>query len=231
MKFPRCPHRWNVSPKRAITIQRDLAPRISTARSNNKFDLVAGADINFTRDGRYAVAAVVVWDVRAAVVVETRTAIRPLRFPYVPGLLSFREGPVLLAAIRLLKHTPDAFLFDGQGFAHPRRFGLACHMGLILDRASAGCGKSRLIGEHEEPALRRGSRRALTHDGERIGAVVRTRTDVKCVYVSVGHRMSLDQSIELVLNCSIGYRLPEPTRLADRLVADLKRRSAPSPNP
>lgn len=226
MKFPRSPHRWNVSPKRAIAIQHELAPLISTARCNAKFNLVAGADINFTRDGRHAVAAVVVWDVQAALVVETRTATRPVRFPYVPGLLSFREAPVLLAAIKRLNHTPDAFLFDGQGYAHPRRFGLACHMGLILNCPSAGCGKSRLIGDYVEPAMRRGSRRALTHDGERIGAVVRTRTDVKYVYVSVGHRMSLDQSVDLVLSCSVGFRLPEPTRLADRLVAGIKRRSS-----
>lgn len=222
MMIARAPHRWNVTPKTAAGIQARLAPLISLKATSGAFRLVAGADIAFTTDGSRAVAAVVVWDVAEKRVIETRTAIKPLDFPYVPGLLTFREGPALLAAMRKLRCTPDAFLFDGQGFAHPRRFGLACHMGLLIDRPAAGCGKSRLIGEHEAPGRRRGSFTPLTDAGETVGAVVRTRDDVNPVYVSVGHRMSLQQAIDLVLDCSIGFRVPEPTRLADRLVARLK---------
>ena len=224
MRIPRVPHGWKVTPKRAVALQNRLAAIVSTQPSKRRFKLVAGADLAFSADGRYCIGGIVVWDVAAKAVVETRTAKRPVTFPYVPGLLTFREGPALLAAIRRLKTTPDAFLFDGQGLAHPRRFGLACHMGVLIDLPSAGCGKSRLIGEHAVPGVRRGAIASLTHDGQEIGSVVRTRTGVKPVYVSVGHRMNLAQAVELVLACGDGYRLPEPTRLADQLVAQAKRR-------
>jgi deoxyribonuclease V len=148
--------------------------------------------------------------------------VRPVRFPYVPGLLSFREAPALLAAIRRLKAEPDAFLFDGQGLAHPRRFGLACHVGLLIDRPSVGCAKSRLIGRHAEPDTHRGATAPLTDGEQRIGTVLRTRDGVKCVYVSIGHRVTLATAEQLVLACCTRYRLPEPTRLADLLVARAK---------
>jgi deoxyribonuclease V len=145
-----------------------------------------------------------------------------VRFPYVPGLLSFREAPALLAAIRKLKAEPDAFIFDGQGLAHPRRFGLACHVGVLIDRPSVGCAKSRLIGSHDDPGRRRGSSAPLVDADQRVGTVLRTRDKVKCVYVSVGHRVSLSTAERLVLACCTRYRLPEPTRLADQLVARAK---------
>ncbi len=168
-------------------------------------------------------AGVVVWDVEAQAVVEQHVVRRAVRFPYVPGLLSFREAPAILAVLKKLRCKPDAFLFDGQGFAHPRRFGLACHVGLLIDRPSLGCAKSLLIGTHRAPGVIRGSRSSIVHDGKCIGMAVRTRDRVKPIYVSVGHRLSLEASVEITLLAGNGYRLPEPTRLADKLVAEAKR--------
>jgi len=222
MRLPRCPHRWDVSPRQAIALQRRLAARVSAGGSIRGCRLVAGADMAFSPDGDRCVAGVVVWDLATQTVVEQTTAVRAVRFPYVPGLLSFREAPAVLAALRKLDCTPDVFVFDGQGLAHPRRFGLASHVGVLIDRPSIGCAKSRLIGGHRNPGAKRGARSALTHDGERIGTVLRTRAGVKCVYVSVGHRVDLASAVGLVLRCCTRYRLPEPTRLADQLVARVR---------
>lgn len=222
MELPAPLHRWNVTPKRAMAIQAELAGRISKGGSLGAARLVAGADLAFSADGTRCVAGVVVWDADSEQVIEQRIAIRLVRFPYVPGLLSFREAPALLAAIRKLRTEPDAFIFDGQGRAHPRRFGLACHVGLLIDRPSVGCAKSRLIGEHNEPAPHRGATAALMDGPERIGTVLRTRQGVKCVYVSTGHRTSIASAVSLVLRCCTRYRLPEPTRLADQLVGRAK---------
>lgn len=250
MIVPRTPHRWSVSPRRAIEVQRKLASRVIDRGRVAGPALVAGADLAFSRDGSRCIAAVIVWDVRQARVVEQRVAQRRVTFPYVPGLLSFREIPALLAAIRRLRTEPDVFLFDGQGFAHPRRFGLACHIGVILDRPAIGCAKSRLVGRHDAVGPRRGDTAALldgpmppattgvpgamraaagagmtltgSRDAELIGAVLRTRDGVKPVYVSVGHRVSLDEAVRVVLACAVRFRLPEPTRLADRRVAALR---------
>jgi len=145
---------------------------------------------------------------------EVRIDKRAIRFPYVPGLLSFRECPGVLGAFRKLKRQPDLMLVDGHGIAHPRRIGIAAHLGLLLDLATVGCAKSRLCGAHDEPGLERGCRAPLTDDSETIGAVLRTRTNVKPIYVSVGHRITLDEAVEHALSCGGGYRLPEPTRLA-----------------
>ncbi len=185
--------------------------------------LVAGADVAFTPDGAFCVAGIVVWDVKAFRTVQGVVARRRATFPYVPGLLSFREAPAVLAAVRKLKVAPDVFMFDGQGLAHPRRFGLASHVGLWLDRPSLGCAKSRLCGEHAEPGRQRGATTPLRLDDEEIGAVVRTRDGVKPVYVSVGHRITLPDAIRVVLACGGGYRLPEPTRLAHQLVTHERR--------
>lgn len=223
MKIPRALHPWSVSPKRAVQIQRDLARRVRSTPLRAPAHLVAGCDMAFTRDGTRCIAGVVLWDRRSGEAVEQRLALRPLRFPYVPGLLSFREAPALLAALRRLRGEPDVVLCDGHGLAHPRRFGLACHLGLILDRPTVGCAKSRLVGEHAEPGSRRGSVRALRDGGETIGRVVRTRDGVRPVYVSVGHRVDLPSAVRLVLSCGGGLRLPEPIRLADRLVSHARR--------
>ncbi len=218
LKLPRLLHRWNVSPKQAVSIQRKLARRVIPIGETPRLHLAAGADCAFSSDREECIAAVVVWDVAARQVVEQIVVRRTVRFPYVPGLLTFREAPAILAAIRKLRREPDVFFFDGQGYAHPRRFGLACHLGVLMDRPSLGCAKSILIGEADAPGVRCGSTAPLVHNGEQIGSAVRTRDGVKPVYVSVGHRLSLAAAVEIVLACGAGFRLPEPTRRADILV-------------
>ncbi len=218
MKLPRSPHRWQVTPTRAIQIQRELADRVVHAPLPKDARWIAGADMAFAPDGRRCLAGVVVWDRRRQEVVEERLAVRVARFPYVPGLLSFREAPAVLAALRKVRRVPDVLMLDGQGLAHPRRMGLACHVGILAGTPTVGCAKSRLCGRFVEPGLARGSRSDLLDGDEVIGAVVRTRSDVRCVYVSVGHRATLDGAVSLVLDCCTRYRLPEPTRLAHQLV-------------
>ena len=217
MKLPRCPHRWDVSPKRAMAIQRQLADRVTSGGLRGPVRRVAGLDMAFSKDGATCRGAVVLWDVEDARVIEQYVAERALRFPYVPGLLSFREAPTLLAALRKLRTPPDVLLCDGQGIAHPRRFGIASHVGMITGIPAIGCGKSRLIGAHDQPAARRGAHTPLMDDGEIIGAVLRTRDRVKPVYVSVGHGLDLETAVRIVLDCGGGYRLPEPVRRADIL--------------
>jgi deoxyribonuclease V len=224
MYIPCLPHRWDVSPKRAIAIQRELARRVCPEPLRGPVRLVAGVDAAFTKDGARCIAAAVLWDVEAGEVVEERVAERPLRFPYVPGLLSFREAPAALAALRKLRHDPHAIMCDAHGLAHPRRFGLACHVGVICRVPTVGCAKSRLVGEHREPAARRGSRCALRDAGETVGSVLRTRDGVIPVYVSAGHLVDLRSAERLVLRCAIKYRVPEPTRLADGVVGREKLR-------
>lgn len=223
MKLPRALHRWDVTAKRAVEIQRTLAPRVIVAHLGRRVRRVVGVDLAFLDDGKRCVAGAVLWDVDEGRVVEEQTAVQRVRFPYVPGLLSFREAPAVLAALRKLRGEPDVIMLDGQGLAHPRRFGLACHVGLLSDRPAIGCAKSRLVGTHRELKPERGSRTALVDRHERIGAVLRTRDRINPIYVSVGHRMDLPGAIDLALACGDGYRIPAPTRLADRLVARFKR--------
>ncbi len=222
MKIDPTPHRWSVSPREAIAIQRSLASRVEPRRPRRRLRYIAGVDSAFAPDR--CVAAVVLWDLRDGAVVEERLATRTLRFPYVPGLLSFREAPAVLAALRKLRRAPDAIICDGQGLAHPRRFGIACHLGVLVGLPAIGCAKSRLIGEHGDPGPRRGARTALLHDGERIGTVLRTRAGVKPVYVSIGHRVDLTTAERLILACATRFRLPEPIRRADHLVTVARRR-------
>lgn len=184
-------------------------------------DRIVGLDCALRDETIIAVA--VVWDVHDRKVLETRAARAPLTFPYVPGLLSFREVPVLLMALRRLKSAVQGILCDAQGIAHPRRLGLASHLGLITDLPTVGCAKSRLCGTHGEPGQQRGSVVPLMDGDEQIGSVLRTRDGVRPVYVSPGHLTDHDSSIAWVLACGVGYRLPEPTRMADRLVARYKK--------
>lgn len=186
---------------------------------------MAGADLAYRADGRCAWAAVVVMAWPDGRVVETATAAGPPRFPYVPGYLTFREGPLLLAAFRRLRQRPDLCLFDGQGLAHPRRFGLACHLGLLLDLPSIGCAKSLLVGEHRDPGPTRGDWAPIRFGGSRVGAAVRTRAGVKPVFVSPGHRIGLPQAVRWVLACS-HFRVPEPIRAAEQIVNRLRREEA-----
>jgi deoxyribonuclease V len=183
---------------------------------------VAGADLAFDPETEIAFAGVIVYRFPELVEVERRMARRKLRFPYVPGLLSFREGPVLLAAFARLRTEPDLILIDGHGRAHPRGFGIACHIGVLLDKPAIGCAKSLLVGEHDEPDARSGFRKPLWFKGERVGEVLRTRDRVRPLYVTAGHRVSLDSAVELVTQCCDGFRIPKPTREADRYVRELR---------
>lgn len=193
-------------------------------RPERPLRFIAGVDAAFPSHGRRALGGVVVWDLDAACVVESHSASAAIPMPYIPGLLSFRELPAVLSALSGLSRKPDALMCDGQGIAHPRRLGLASHLGVIAKVPSIGCAKSRLCGDHAEPGLLRGDRAPLMMNAERIGTVLRTRDHTKPLYVSVGHRMDLTTAEELVLRCGAGYRLPEPTRRAHRLVTENKRR-------
>ncbi|MEW6518180.1 MAG: deoxyribonuclease V [Thermodesulfobacteriota bacterium] len=224
MQIPRAPHSWSVTPQQAIIIQQRLASVVIRQCTNNRqLRLVAGVDAAFSADGAYCLAGVVLWDVEQQAVIEQRLASRRLVFPYIPGLLTFREAPAMLAALRKLRHTPDVLMCDGQGIAHPRRLGIASHLGLLAGLPAVGCAKSRLIGVHAEPARQKGSITPLVDHGERIGSVVRTRDGVRPVFVSMGHLIDLPAAEQLVLACAVRFRLPEPTRLADQLAGAAKR--------
>ncbi len=213
-------HRWDLTPQEAIQTQKDLRSRvIVTPLAEADIRMIAGVDVGLPRGAKTARAAIAVLDYATQEFVDQALAELPVPFPYVPGLLSFREMPVILAALRKLRTNPDVFLVDGHGYAHPRRFGLACHLGVWLDRPSIGCGKSILIGKTESLANARGSVALLRDGDEIIGAAVRTRTDVKPVYISVGHKVDLESAVRIILNCGRGLRLPEPTRQAHRLAS------------
>ncbi len=224
MRLPDPVHSWNVTPKEAVEIQRRLARSVVFAPLERPPRLVAGIDCAVSPTRGRCYSTVVLWDVTESRIVETAEAERALEFPYVPGLLSFREIPVILDALRRLETAPDELMCDGHGYAHPRRFGLACHLGVAVGLPSCGCAKSRLVGTSEEPGLERGARAPLRDAEEVIGAVVRSRDRVRPLYVSAGHRIDLPAAVDLVLACCAGYRLPEPTRQADRLVGVFKRR-------
>ena len=205
-------HSWDVTPEEARRLQNGLRTQVVKTDRFGKINTVAGVDIGFKKD--IARASVVVLRFPGLQVVDSVVTESPVRFPYVPGLLSFREIPPLLTAFTQLQTEPDLIIVDGQGIAHPRRFGLASHLGLILDKPTIGCAKSRLWGRYEEPETEQGSYTYLMDKDEVIGAVVRTRRNVKVVYVSIGHRISLDSARTLTLACCRGYRLPETTRYA-----------------
>ena len=213
-------HRWDLSTRSARAEQARLAGAVCLEDAVGTPCTVAGLDVGLPARGQrrtLARAAVVVLSFPALEPLEEVVVDSPLRFPYVPGLLSFREIPPLLAALERLRTDVDLLMCDGQGIAHPRRFGLASHLGVLLDRPSIGVAKSRLTGEAREPGLRRGARSPLILEGDIVGSVLRTRDGVKPLYVSPGHRVSVDTAVELVLACHAGVRLPQPTRLADRL--------------
>jgi deoxyribonuclease V len=217
-------HPWRVSYEEAVAIQQSLRRRLRIAPLPRRIRLVAGTDVAYSRPTHRMYAAVVVVALDTLEVVETVEAVSTARFPYIPGLFTFRELPPLLGAFRKLRSEPDAILFDGQGLAHPRRFGLACHAGLLLDKPSVGCAKSLLVGEHAPVGSTRSAFARLTHGGEVIGAALRTRAAVKPVYVSPGHRADLSTSIRLVLAATGRYRIPEPIRLAHQATTALRLR-------
>jgi deoxyribonuclease V len=208
-------HSWDLTPQEAISLQKELAGQVRLDdRIPESLCYVAGVDVSYQRRAERFHAAVVVMDVSAMQIVETASASCDGNYPYIPGLLSFRELPPLLEAFRKLQTLPDLVLTDGQGIAHPRRLGLASHLGLWLDLPTIGCAKSRLCGDYEEPGEERGAMTALMLDDEEIGRVLRTRDRVRPLYVSPGHLVSVGRTVEIVLQCGQGYRLPEPTRQA-----------------
>lgn len=211
------PHSWEVSTAEAKEIQLSLRERVSFQADFNEVRTVAGVDVGMK--GELARAAVVVLSYPGLAPLAQSVAEAPVLMPYIPGFLSFRESPAIIAACEKLALEPDLFIFDGQGVAHPRRLGIASHVGLILDKPSIGCAKSRLCGTHHEPAAEAGSYVHLYDGDDVIGAVLRTRDNVSPVYVSVGHRIDLETAIEYVLGCCKGYRLPETTRYAHRVAS------------
>jgi len=215
-------HPWDVTPAQARAIQERLRERLIRRDDFAQIETVAGLDIGFKDGGKITRAAVVRLRLPRLELLERALARCPTSFPYIPGLLSFREIPAALEALDKLRGKPDLLLCDGQGYAHPRRFGLACHLGLLTDLPSIGVAKSRLIGEHGTLAPQKGAQTPLRHDGETIGTLLRTRAKVSPVYVSVGHRIGLETALDYVLACTTRYRLPEPTRLAHRLASDEK---------
>jgi deoxyribonuclease V len=207
-------HGWQVSIGQALDIQRSLATRVSRSGEVGNFRFIAGADISIKKAARTATAAVVILQYPELEVAETKVISGNIEFPYIPGLLSFRESPLILRACQDLTLTPDLVLVDGQGIAHPRRMGLASHLGLFLNTPTIGCAKSLLCGRHETPGETPGSHSEIMDSGETIGVALRTKSGVKPIYVSIGHMISLESAIHWVLKCCRGYRLPEPTRLA-----------------
>jgi len=212
-------HGWNLSPREAIALQAELRDRVVRVERIGAVRHVAGVDVGFEEGGAITRAAVAVLAFPGLELVDKAVVRQPTRFPYVPGLLSFREAPAVLAAFERLRVAPGLILYDGQGIAHPRRFGIASHVGLLLDTPSIGVAKTRLIGEHRAPSNRRGAWAPLVDAGETIGAVVRTRAGVKPVYVSIGHRVSLEAAVRWAMACVTRYRLPETTRWAHRLAS------------
>lgn len=212
-------HRWDIPPKEAVALQEALAGRIIDDRPLDMRAIrhVGGVDVS-VKDG-VSRAAVVVMDFPALRVVETVRVAQPTPYPYIPGLLSFREGPVLVEAFEHVQTVPDVFLFDGMGRIHPRQLGIASHMGLWLNVPTIGCGKSHFLGEYTPPGAQKGAFSPLTHDGEMLGVVLRTRDGVKPVYLSSGHLIDLDSAIAITLACVTRYRLPEPIRQAHNAAA------------
>jgi deoxyribonuclease V len=217
-------HVWDVSSQEAIQIQKELRSRLDLTKLSGPIRRVAGADVSFSRKSGRIWAGIVVFSFPELSKIEETWIQDEVNFPYIPGLLSFRELPVLLKALERLKTGPELILCDGQGIAHPRGLGLASHLGLFVDTATIGCAKSRLVGEFSEVDERKGSYSPLWYKEQMVGAVVRTRRGVKPLFISPGNRITLDESVRIVLECCGKYRMPEPTRQAHLLVKGLMRR-------
>ncbi|MBV9679876.1 MAG: deoxyribonuclease V [Acidobacteriaceae bacterium] len=217
-------HPWTLSAEEAIALQRKLATLVSTEDDlPDPVQTVAGIDLAY--NDKQAFAAVVLLEASTCKVQQVVSAEIPVQFPYVPGLLSFREVPAIMRALEKQSVRPDLIVCDGQGIAHPRRFGIACHVGVLYDLPTIGCAKSRLIGKADDPAPTKGSYSELVYKREVVGAVLRTRDNVNPLYISPGHRISVRTALHWILKLTTRYRLPEPTRLADQLVGQIKRKT------
>jgi deoxyribonuclease V len=215
MKWPK-----KISLEHARELQKDLRKRVRILPFTGEPRYVAGVDASFTDDEVFAAACL--YRYSDLTLVEKAYVVEKLAFPYVPGFLSFREGPAIIAAVRKLTTKPDVLLVDGQGIAHPRGIGIASHLGVLLGIPSIGCAKTRLIGAYKEPGTRKGKRSALRYEGKIVGAVLRTQKDIKPLFVSPGHRVDLESSIRIILSCVGRYRIPEPIRCADTMSKKLK---------
>ena len=211
-------HPWDLSEKQALQLQKNLASKVVKHNQLNEIQLIAGVDVAYAKESDKLVAAIVILDADTLEIIESVTADDNAKFSYIPGLFSFRELPSLVKAFAKLQNKPDLIVCDGQGYAHPRRFGLACHLGVLFDIPAIGCGKTRLLGEADTPGTERGEMTPLIDNNEIIGNVLRTQADVNPIYVSIGHRITLATACEWVLKLSPKYRLPETTRMADQLV-------------
>ncbi len=218
-------HRWDLTTAEARELQTEMARCVDTSTPLPQVNLIAAADVSFNRFDTQIAASVIVVRADTFELVERVGLVHPMKFPYIPGLLSFREAPAVLEAFSRLKSDFDVVLVDGQGIAHPRRLGIASHLGLILDKPTVGCAKSRLIGTYDAPGARRGERSLLLDSGEIVGAVVSTKDRVKPLFVSVGHRCDLDSAVALVLKTSGRYRVPTPLRMAHEDVNEVRRAS------
>jgi len=218
-------HRWDVSQEEAVEIQKRLRSQLDLQSEPEKIETVAGIDVSYDKGSDWLFAAIVVLRLPDLQVINTASTTTLVPFPYVPGLLSFRECPAVLQAWEKLQLKPDCLMCDGQGIAHPRRLGIASHLGLWLDLPSIGCAKSLLVGSYQEPGEKRGSLTPLVHRKEQVGVVLRTKDRVAPVFVSQGHKISLNKAREIVLACCRKYRLPEPTRQAHLLVNELRRQA------
>jgi deoxyribonuclease V len=216
-------HDWDVTPAEAIALQQQLRSQIRIQPLTKLPKTIAGCDISFNKFEETVYAGIVVLDLETLETIEEAGVVSTATFPYVPGLLSFREIPALLEAWSKLKTEPDVVMFDGHGIAHPRRIGIASHAGLFLNIPTFGCGKSVLVGKYDEPAPERGSWSPMKHYGEVIGAALRTKNKVNPVYISPGHLIDLETALSLTMSCNGGYRIPEPTRRAHNLVNVLRR--------
>jgi len=209
---------WNLTPQEAIRAQQELRTRVSTQNECDKIKTVAGVDVGFPKKS-IARAAIVVLSFPDLKLIDQAQAEIEVSFPYIPGLLAFREGPSVVKAFENLKTDPDLIIFDAQGLAHPRRLGLASHLGVLLDKPAIGCAKSKLCGKYKMPENQLGAYTLLEDRGETIGAVVRSKLNCTPLFVSIGHKIDLKTSVDFVLKCCRGYRLPEPTRLAHKLAS------------
>ncbi len=221
---PLISHSWDLEPADAVQLQRRLSAKVIRRDRLRQVKYVAGVDVAYAEDDNQHFAAVALFDARSLALLESSTARQRAAFPYISGLLAFRELPAVVKALESLHRIPDLTICDGQGLAHPRRFGLACHLGVLFDMPTIGCSKSRLWGRAQAVAPCRGSRAPLTDKGEIIGAVLRTRDNVKPVYVSIGHRVCLQTACDWILKLTPAFRLPETTRRADQIARRLKRK-------